>query len=391
MRLAKTFAEINEKIKKGNAVVLTAEEVIKMADEEGVKKVAEKVDVVTTGTFGPMCSSGAFLNFGHTDPPLKMSEITLNDVPAYGYIAAVDAYIGATASSKTKGIDYGGAHVIEDLISGKEIKLVTSSTGTDCYPGKYAETYVKLDGLNQAYLYNPRNAYQNYACAVNGSSKTIYTYMGTLMPNFANATYCSAGQLSPLLKDPYLRTIGIGTRIFLGGGTGYVSWEGTQFNTKREVTDKGIPTDPARTLALLGDLRGMNRDYLRACVMHKYGVSLFVGVGIAVPVLDEDMAGFVTVKDSDIYTSIVDYSVPSLNKPSYGKINYQKLRSGSIEINGKKVVTASLSSYKKAREICLILKDWIMAGKFLLTEPVQSLPEERGFKQLNVVSTGGEK
>jgi hypothetical protein len=31
-----------------------------------------------------MCSSGAFLNFGHSDPPIKMGEITLNDVPASG-------------------------------------------------------------------------------------------------------------------------------------------------------------------------------------------------------------------------------------------------------------------------------------------------------------------
>ena len=218
--MAKTFSEINKKIKKGKAVVLTAEEVIKMADEEGISKVAEKVDVVTTGTFGPMCSSGAFLNFGHSDPPVKMSEVLLNDVPAYGSLAAVDAYIGAPAISRTKGMDYGGAHVIEDLIRGKEIKLVAWSDGTDCYPGKNVERNLTLNDLNQAYLYNPRNAYQNYACATNTSQKTLFTYMGVLTPNMSNATYCSAGQLSPLLKDPYLRTIGIGTRIFIGGTAG---------------------------------------------------------------------------------------------------------------------------------------------------------------------------
>jgi len=388
--MAKTFAEINEKVKRGDAVVLTAEEVIKMADEEGVKKVAEKVDVVTTGTFGPMCSTGAFLNFGHSDPPTKMTRITLNDVPAYGDLAAVDAYIGATAVSETKGMTYGGSHVIEDLIRGKKIKLKASSSGTDCYPGKSVETFVTLEDINQAYLYNPRNAYQNYACAVNSSSKTLYTYMGTLMPNFANATYCSAGQLSPLLNDPYLRTIGVGTRIFLGGTTGYVAWEGTQFNTRKERTDLGVPTSPSATLALVGNLRGMTADYLRACVMHRYGVSMFVGVGIPIPVLDEEMAKFVSIKDSEIYTTIVDYSVPSLSKPDYGKINYEELRSGSIEIKGKKVVTASLSSYKKAREIAGILKEWIKAGTFLLAEPVEPLPSDRGFKQLKMEKAGGE-
>ena len=73
-------------------------------------------------------------------------------------------------------------------------------------------------------------AYQNYNVAVNLSDKTIYTYMGVLKPRMGSAGYSSAGQLSPLLKDPYYKTIGIGTRIFLGGGIGYVAWPGTQFN-----------------------------------------------------------------------------------------------------------------------------------------------------------------
>jgi uncharacterized protein (DUF39 family) len=380
--MAKTFSEINKKIKKGKAVVLTAEEVIKMADEEGISKVAEKVDVVTTGTFGPMCSSGAFLNFGHSDPPVKMNEVLLNDVPAYGSIAAVDAYIGATASSRTKGMDYGGAHVIEDLVRGKEIKLVAWSVGTDCYPGKHVERDVTLNDLNQAYLYNPRNAYQNYACATNTSQKTIFTYMGILTPNMSNATYCSAGQLSPLLKDPYLRTIGIGTRIFIGGTTGYVSWEGTQFNTRKPRTNLGVPTGPAATLAVAGDLKGMTSDFLRACVMYKYGVSLFVGIGIPIPVLDEEMARFVCLKNSEIYTNIIDYSVGTLSKPSLGLVSYEQLRSGSIEIEGKKVPTASISSYKKAREIAQLLKEWIMAGTFTLTKPVAPLPSDRECKPL---------
>ena len=388
--MAKTFAEINEKIKKGSAVVLTAEEVIKMAEDEGVKEVAKKVDVVTTGTFGPMCSSGAFLNFGHSDPPMKMVDLTLNDVPAYGAIAAVDAYIGAAAVSKTKGKNYGGSHVIEDLIRGRKVKLVASSDGTDCYPGKYVETYVTLEDLNQAYLYNPRNAYQNYACAVNSSSKIIHTYMGTLMPGFANATYCSAGQLSPLLNDPYLKTIGMGTKIFLGGGTGYISWEGTQYNTKRERTEKGVPEGPSATLALIGDLKRMSAEFLRACVMYKYGVSMFVGVGIPIPILDEEIAKSVSIKDSEIFTNIFDYSLTTRDKPSLGKVNYEQLRSGSIELKGKKVITAPLSSYRKARKIAFTLKEWIEKGEFLLTEPILKMPEDREFKILKMAERGGE-
>lgn len=71
MSYTKTYEEINEKIKKGQAVVVTAEEVIDIVEEKGYAQAAREIDVVTTGTFGPMCSSGVFINFGHSNPPLK--------------------------------------------------------------------------------------------------------------------------------------------------------------------------------------------------------------------------------------------------------------------------------------------------------------------------------
>jgi L-aspartate semialdehyde sulfurtransferase len=370
----KTYAEINEKIKQGKAVVVTAEEIIGLVEEKGYEAAAREVDVVTTATFGPMCSTGAFLNFGHSDPPIKMSKVWLNDVPAYTGIAAVDAYIGATELSESRGFKYGGAHVIEDLVSGKKVQLRATSYGTDCYPRKEIETAVGLGDLNQAYLFNPRNAYQNYAVAVNSSNKTIYTYMGTLLPNLGNATYCNAGELSPLMNDPYYRTIGIGTRIFLGGAVGYVAWEGTQHNPSKERAGNGIPTSAAGTLALIGDLKQMSREFLRAAIFDRYGVSMYVGVGVPIPILDEEMLKYTAVRNQDIKTTIFDYSIEKRSKPSFGQVSYEQLRTGSITINGKTVPTAPLSSLSQARKIAQILKEWVGNGQFTLTEPVQNLP-----------------
>ncbi|MBU2265786.1 MAG: homocysteine biosynthesis protein, partial [Candidatus Omnitrophica bacterium] len=238
--MAKTIAEINAKIKKGQVVVVTAEEMIDIVKKKGTKSAAEEVDVVTTGTFGPMCSSGAYLNVGHAKPKIKLGggSATLNGVEAYAGFAAVDIYIGATALSKDDpknkvypgAFSYGGAHVIEELVSGKDIVLEGTAYGTDCYPSKGIKTLINIKDINEAVLFNPRNIYQNYNIAVNLSDKPIYTYMGTLLPKLGNANYCSAGQLSPFLNDPFYRTIGIGTKIFLGGGIGYVAWWGTQHN-----------------------------------------------------------------------------------------------------------------------------------------------------------------
>ena len=382
MAAKKSYEEINEKIRQGRAVVVTAEEIIPMARELGYEEVAKRVDVVTTATFGTMCSSGAFLNFGHSDPPIKMTKIWLNDVPAYAGLAAVDAYIGATEPSETQGLSYGGAHVIEDLVAGKPIVLRATSYGTDCYPKTRLETTVTLEDLNEAYLFNPRNVYQNYAAATNTSKRVLYTYMGTLLPNCTNVTYSTSGELSPLLNDPLYRTVGIGTRIFIGGTQGYVAWQGTQHNPSQARGENQVPLDGAGTLAVIGDLKGMTTKYLRAATMHKYGVTLFVGIGIPIPVLDEEMARYVSVSNDELYTGLLDYSVESRTRPVLRRVSYSELRSGSIELNGKKVRTASLSSLAVARDIAQELKQWIQEGKFFLQEPVEPLSVDTRFKPL---------
>lgn len=369
----KTVSEINEKIQSGKAVVLTAEEVIAMAKEQGVKKTAERVDVVTTGTFSPMCSSGAFLNFGHADPPIRMSKIVINNVQVCAGLAAVDCYVGATDLSETEGMNYGGAHIIEDLISGKAVHLHAWSYGTDCYPRREFESDIRLSDMNQCILFNPRNAYQNYNCAVNTSDKIIHTYMGALLPHCTNATYATAGELSPLLKDPDLRTIGIGTRIFLGGAEGYVAWQGTQcFPSVTEYED-GKKAHNGATIAVIGDLKQMSPKYLRAARIDGYGVSMFVGIGVPVPVLDEDLLAQLAVSNAELYTDISDYSSGTRSHPVLGHVSFAELRSGSITINGKRVPTAPMSSLRKAREIAAELKNRIQAGSFLLTVPVAPL------------------
>ncbi|KPJ58511.1 MAG: hypothetical protein AMS15_08245 [Planctomycetes bacterium DG_23] len=384
--MSKSIAEINEKIKKKKAVVVTAEEIIDIVEEKGEATAAKEVDVVTTGTFGPMCSSGAYFNIGHSKPRIKLGggKVLLNGVPVYAGFAAVDFFLGATAlpdedprnAVHPGDFDYGGGHIIEELVAGKDVRLTATTYGTDCYPRNRLDTWINIKDLNEAVLCNPRNCYQNYNVAVNLSNKTIYTYMGVLKPNLGNANYCSAGQLSPLLNDPLYKTIGIGTRIFLGGGVGYCFWHGTQHNPGVARTEKGLPTSGAGTLALIGDLKGMRPEFLVGTSFYGYGATLTVGVGIPIPILDEEICRYTAVKDEDILAPIIDYSqaYPALVSQNLGQVSYAQLKTGKVEVKGKEVPTASLSSYPKAQEIAGILKEWIASGEFLLSEPVAPLP-----------------
>ena len=383
-RVSKTYQEINEKIRQGKAVVLTAEEMIDVVERHGEVEAARRVDVVTTGTFSPMCSSGAFLNFGHTSPKIKAARVWLNDVPAYGGLAAVDCYLGATEVAEGDPLNsvypgefnYGGGHVIEDLVAGNVVRLRLEGYGTDCYPARKQERNMTLSDMRDAILFNPRNAYQNYCCVKDASATAIYTYMGMLRPRLANANYATSGQMSPLFNDPYYRTIGLGTRIFLGGAQGYVAWHGTQHNPHVQRGKNGVPREGAGTLATIGNLKEMSPRWLVGASMLGYGVSLYVGIGIPIPILNEEMARFTGVRDDDIYVQIYDYSMdyPKGDTKSLGEVSYGDLRTGEIVLDGKKISTAPLSSYYKAREIAMILKEWIEQGDFLLGEPQHLLP-----------------
>lgn len=368
----RSYEEINAKIKRGDAIVVTADEFISNVAKNGLEASAKEVDVVTTGTFGAMCSSGAFLNFGHSEPPIKMSRCWLNDVPAYKGLAAVDAYIGATAMSESRGFEYGGGHVIEDLVGGKEIFLRGEAYGTDCYPRRSIEATLGLEDLNQAILVNPRNAYQHYNAATNSTDKLLHTYMGTLLPRFGNVTYSGAGQLSPIYKDKGFETIGIGTRIFLGGGSGYVLGEGTQHS----------PQTQFGTIMVRGDLKTMNPRYLRGATFHGYGTTLYVGVGIPIPIINMNVAESVALTDEEIHTNVLDYGVPSRDRPAVCKVSYAQLKSGEICINDRKTRTSPLSSFKYAKEIAETLKRWILKEAFSLPRPAELIPRQRQFKAL---------
>jgi L-aspartate semialdehyde sulfurtransferase len=384
--MAKTIAEINEKIKKGQAVVVTAEEIIDIAKKKGVSQAAKEVDVVTTGTFGPMCSSGAYFNVGHTKPRIKLGggKVYLNDVPAYTGIAAVDIFLGATAlpddDPKNRiypgEFRYGGGHVIEELVAGKDVRLVATAYGTDCYPRRKLETLINIKDMNEAVLFNVRNAYQNYNVAVNLSDRTIYTYMGVLKPKMGNANYSTSGQLSPLFNDPYYKTIGIGTRIFLGGGIGFVAWQGTQHNPNVLRGDNGVPKRGAGTLAVIGDLKQMKPEWLVGTSFLGYGCTMTVGIGVPIPILSEEILRYTMVTDSEIFTPVIDYAeaYPQRKPDVLAEVSYAELKSGMVKIQRQEVPTASLSSYPGAVKIAGILKEWIKKGEFLLTEPVAPLP-----------------
>ncbi|NEQ42656.1 MAG: hypothetical protein F6K00_03470 [Leptolyngbya sp. SIOISBB] len=382
----RTLDTINEKIRAQTVVVETAEAFKQKAAKSSVEAAFEAVDVVTTGTFEPMESSGAVLNIGHTDPPINIRECLLDGVSAYAGFGAVDLYLGASQPIATTGFgdgtpqrERGGGHVIADLIAGKAVPLQATGQVTDCYPRSSLETTISRDTINQFYLFNPRNLYQNFIVGVNGGDRPLATYLGPLQPNLGNAVYANAGALSPLMNDPHLNIVGIGSRIFLGGGIGYIAWEGTQHFPLQKRLPNDTPIGPAATVALIGDAKQMQPQWVRGCYFKGYGPSLMLGVGVAIPLLNEQVARHCAVQDKDLVAPVMDFSIPRRVRPTFGLVSYAQLKSGRMTVNGQKIRTAPLASIYLSRQVAAELKDWIAAGKFELTAPVAPLARDRTF------------
>ena len=390
----KSYEEINAKIESKKAVVLTAEEIIDYVDKKGLAAAAREVDVVTTATFGPMCSSGCFLNFGHSKPRIRMTQAWIDEVEVYCGVAAVDAYLGATQLRRNDPANlsypgefrFGGGHVIEKLVKGERLELHAQSYGTDEYPLRELRTWFDIGDLNQAVMVNPRNCYQNYNVAINCSERPLHTYLGLLRPNMENLTYCSAGQLSPLLNDPLYRIIGIGTSVWLAGARGHVYAEGTQHAPTCERGENGVPTEGAGTLALTANMKEMQARFVRGVSMIGYGVSLALGVGVPIPILDEQTLLYATVRDRDILAPVIDYSsdYPNRTGKVLCRLSYEQLKKGEASVMGKTVEVGSLSSYATALEIAHLLADEIRRGEFLLSRPSQPLPRAQSMKPLVV-------
>jgi uncharacterized protein (DUF39 family) len=131
-------------------------------------------------------------------------------------------------------------------------------------------------------------------------------------------------------------------------------------------------------------MKQMRPEFVRGTSFRGYGVSLALGVGVPIPILNEQILQRTCVCDRDILAPVIDYSMdyPQKTGRTICHVSYEQLRSGEIEIDGRKIAVGSLSSYHKALEIANLLADEIRRGEFLLSAPLQPLPKDTAMKSL---------
>lgn len=280
----KTIAEINEKLKNGKAVVMTAME-FKKEVRSGYKFKVSDVDVVTTGTRGVMSGTSAMLamNLAGIESSGRVLKMWMNGVPCivaanpdYGD-GIVDAVLYGTAESRDNHGHYGGGHVLRDLVEGKQVEVECRTTG-----GKTIETSVTLAELKFARLYNFRNCFRNYMAFGNFKNHRLYRenpnsiFACRPVPLYRGLTVSGSGELNPNENDRHGKIIKSGTKILLNGAPAVIVSNGT-----RSMPEK-------KALFLAGDMFGMDPQYMGG-FRTSYGVEVTNGVAVPFPITDQEV------------------------------------------------------------------------------------------------------
>ncbi len=379
--MERTFDELNQKIKSGKVKVLTALEAKSFIKEKGIKTFFNEVDIVTCASFEMHTNAVAYFSFGQTDPMIYFSSCTVNNVPAYS-TGPTDFVLSCVAHS-TEDQMYGGAHVLSELVSGKDINLKAEGRHLEVFPNRNFETWFNLKDINCLKLFLNQSVSQNNIVAVNSGDKDINSHMGTLIAHMENSTFNSSSFLNPLINDPFSKTIGIGTKVWIAGSQGIIVGEGSNHNPSQKRNEYGIPVGSAITLSAVADVKNMNPKWIRGGYLRSFGPVLYIGVGLPIPVLNEEIAESLSITDDKISTTIVDFSIPRRTKPTFGQCSYSELRTTTVLINNKPTLSAPLSSMAFAVEISEGLKKEIQNSNFYLSKPVKNINLNSEFKKLD--------
>ncbi|MBP1929208.1 putative methanogenesis marker 16 metalloprotein [Methanolinea mesophila] len=291
--MKKTIEEINDRITRGDAVVYTAAE-LKDLTGRGERISAKDVDVVTTGTFGVMSGTIAVLHVPVSGPGSfdRAERAWLNGVPAIPgpcpneRLGSVDLVIYGTSRADNS---YGGGHLFRDLVAGSLVDVEIEAGG------KRFSRSITLREMGSARIITTRSAFKNYGAYLNprpGVVNTIFSVRGLSGPS-GEISVSGCGDINPLQNDPNLSTIGVGTRILLNGGAGYIMGQGT-----RSSRDKP-------NIAAFCEMHRMIPEMMGGFVTSS-GPECTSSVAIPIPVLDDAILTRLRVTNEEIPLPVSD-------------------------------------------------------------------------------------
>ncbi len=314
----RSIEEINQKIKSGEATVLTAEEVSNLV-REGEEPKAEDVDVITTGTCGVMSGTAAIFHVKAGEPGSfkKAKKVLLNGVPGYPgpcpneWLGSVDMMVYGTSHS-IYDKDYGGGFLFKDIIAGNDIKIDVESIH-----GEKIRSTINMDDFGTARMIGTRLAFKNYTAFINPSKKSVASIFHAIEMEgpYKGLSFSGCGELNPLQNDPVMNTVKRGTKMLMCGSEGIVIGNGT----------RSTPQKP--NLMISADMYEMDPHFIGG-FKTAAGPEIFNSIAVAIPVLNEDIIKNTYVLNRDINLPIADIKGRHL---PLGSTNYAQVWEGTDE------------------------------------------------------------
>jgi len=294
MTKKRTIADINAKLKRGAAVVMTAEELCNCV-RDGTEIGFEDVDVVTSATCSVMSGTYAILSFqvAERDTFERATHVFLNGVPAFPgpcpneRLGIIDAIVYGTSRRDET---YGGGHLFRDLVTQNEIEVELETS-----EGKRLETRTTLAEITFAKLSSTRNAFRNYNAFVNAKTNEIDSIfsVGKFKGAFKELHFAGCGELNPLEKDPAMDTIGVGTKILMNGAEGFVIGTGTRSSAAKP------------NLMGIADMHEMQPEYLGGFCTSA-GPEVMTSWAVPIPVLNDRILANAKRLDDEIKLTVLD-------------------------------------------------------------------------------------
>lgn len=300
----KTISEINERLRSGDAIVMTALE-FKNQVRDGRRFTVNDVDVITTATRAIMSGTTAtvVMPLPEAGRGAVLERLFINGVPCTANMAAdedsdlQDIFISGTAESRDHHGRYGGGHLMRDLVEGKVVEVEARTTdGRDIY----AE--VTLDEMPFARIYAMRNVYQNYTAFTNVKNERSYLGMpqsifaSRPIPRLKALTTSGSGELTPMANDPDGKYVRSGLKVLVNGMNGTLIGWGTRSHAG------------GRNLSLSADMKGMDPQFMGGA-RTSHGVEVTNGIAIPFPVVDQSVLDAIsTTLDETLEMQIADIS-----------------------------------------------------------------------------------
>ena len=307
----RTFLEIQEKIDRGDVVILTAQEICDRVRQGETFDLCD-IDVVTTATSALMSGTYAVLSFKVAEPDTftTASKVWINSVPAQvgpcpnERIGILDLIVMGTQASKTNP-GYGAGDLFRDLVRGEQVlvEILTDDNRT-------LTCSTTLTQIPHAMLHSSRNAFKNYLAFVNPGKTAVSTifHSDKMNGNYEEMTFCGCGELNPLENDPELKTIGIGTKVLINGAEGFVTGPGTRSSAEKP------------NLSGIADMHQMNPEFLGG-FKTGHGPDIITTWAVAIPVLDRDMLTHILKTDAQIPLKVVDVRTRrQISEITYGDV-----------------------------------------------------------------------